>query len=69
MAFKLHQAHVQVGESEMRFRRPVEVAPYVVYTYTTKLDRIYYSPHAENLLRYLLYNLYAHPFYGMVHSY
>jgi PAS domain S-box-containing protein len=49
-------------ESEARYRRLVEGAPDIVYTFSTSRGGVYYSPHAERVLGYPLEQLYARPF-------
>jgi PAS domain S-box-containing protein len=48
-------------ENEARYRRLVEGAPDVVYTFSSKRGGIYYSPHVEQILGYSPDYLYAHP--------
>ncbi len=51
-----------LNASDARYRRVVENAPDVIYTFSSKRGGIYYSPHAENLLGVSLDYLYEHPF-------
>lgn|GEM_PF-3146164 len=62
MAFKLYAAHTRLKESEERYRRLVEGAPDIFYTFSSKHGGIYYSPHASHVLGYSLDHLYANPF-------
>ncbi len=48
-------------ESEARFRRLVEGAPDIVYTFSSKRGGIYYSPRVEQVLGYSAEYLYEHP--------
>ena len=55
-------AEEELHASEARYRRLVEGAPDVVYTFSNKRGGIYYSPSVENVLGYSLQHLYAHPY-------
>lgn len=56
-------AEAAVRESEARYRRLVEGAPDVVYTFSSKRGGIYYSPRVQQVLGYSVEHLYAHPFF------
>ncbi len=62
MAFKLHEAHTLLKESEEKYRRLIEGAPDIVYTFSKKHGGIYYSPYVTQVLGYSLDNMYAHPY-------
>jgi PAS domain S-box-containing protein len=62
MAFKLHQAHTRLAESETRYRRLIEGSPDAVYTFSNKRGGIYYSPQTEKMLGYPADYFSTHPF-------
>ena len=48
-------------ESEARYRRLVESAPAIVYTFSTTRGSLYFSPYVEHMLGYSVEYLYTHP--------
>ena len=62
MAFKLHEAHTRLKESEEKYRRLIEGTPDIVYTFSKKRGGIYYSPYVTRVLGYSLDYIYAHPY-------
>lgn len=62
MAFKLHEAHARLKDSEAKYRRLVEGAPDIIYTFSSNRGGIYYSSPITAALGYSLDYLYAHPF-------
>ncbi len=55
-------AEAAVRESESKYRRLVEGAPDIVYTFSSKRGGLYYSACVEAVLGYSVAHLQAHPF-------